>query len=76
MRTYLVDNHFGGRRDVSKKIEREGKLALEEEERKIKEGKKFFLVAEWGNLACLLRSQRGLATALAPDYYLLVSWVF
>jgi hypothetical protein len=51
-------------------------LALEEEERKIKEGKKFFLVAEWGNLACLLLSQRGLATALAPDYYLLVSWVF
>jgi hypothetical protein len=39
-----------------KKVESEGKLALEEEERKIKEGKKFFFsggVGEFGLFASL-----------------------
>jgi hypothetical protein len=46
---------------------REGKSAGRKEKKGGEEV--FFLVAEWGNLACLLLSQWGLATALAPDYF-------
>jgi hypothetical protein len=59
-----------------KKIRKRRKIGAGRRRKKNKGGEEVFLVAEWGNLACLLLSQRGLATALAPDYYLLVSWVF